>query len=115
MNFDGLGKEEQSVFDHVAKLVKFRLKSDPITLGCHSDILTEDKRWIYMKHYFQQSVIVVFNDEDDSLKLDIKLPAYVPGKGSYRSIFTGRKYKISRGKVKLNVGAGVSDVLQFER
>ncbi|MBU4123091.1 hypothetical protein KJ959_05360 [bacterium] len=115
MKFDDLGKEEKSVFDHVAKLVKFRIKSDPITLGRHTDLLTEDKRWVYIKHYFQQSVIVVFNAENQKRKLILKLPEYVPADGFYRSIFTGKKYKIKKGQVALKTEEASSDVFFFTR
>ncbi|MBA3065634.1 hypothetical protein KJ633_03630 [bacterium] len=115
MMFDNTGKNEKDVFDHVSKLLHSRAKSPAVTMGRHDDLLTEDKLWAYIKHYFQDSVIVVFNAHKQKRKLVLKLPEYVPAGGFYKSIFTGRKYKIKKGQVVIKTEAASSDVFCFSQ
>jgi len=115
MKFDGLDKNEKSVFEHVSKLILFRVKSPAITMGSHTDINVSKDLWIYIKHYFQDSVLVVLNSAAEGRKIKIQIPAFVPAGGCYRSVLTGGKYKIKQGNVVLKIPAAGSDVLHFEK
>ncbi|MCD6413008.1 MAG: hypothetical protein J7L54_02530, partial [Elusimicrobia bacterium] len=112
MKFSGLGRENRKVFDWVSGLIKIRRAHPAITFGWHRDILVSGDVLVYMKRYFQDRVIVLFNKGSVPRKIEIPVSGrFGAGAEKYKSFLTGKIYKPKKGKVKYKIKPLTSDVL----
>jgi glycosidase len=77
MQFSNLKPEETAVKVITDKLVNLRRSSMPLIYG-DTRILKADKdQMVYLRQYFNQTAIVVFNRSNESATIEVKIPDYV--------------------------------------
>jgi len=111
MNFNP-DKREKEVFEVVSKLIKARREIPALTFGWHKTIFVSDDIFAYLKHYFQNKVLIVFNKSDKSKKIRINTGL---GNVKLKSIFSGKVYKIKEGILKMKIPSLSGEVLLVEK
>lgn len=89
MRFDGLSEEERMVKEKTAELTRFRRSSMPLMYGDFIPLRVEKDVYAYLRSYFGEDVVVVFNKGQESVTLQLKLPER-DRKGPFHSLFGGR-------------------------
>ncbi len=80
MIFDGLDKFQLQTKDIATKLVHLRRSSMPLMYGTYQDLMSMDQAaecstYAFLRTYFNQAVLVVFNKTDQTKTLSYELPA----------------------------------------
>lgn len=89
MRFDGLSGEERTVKEKTARLMKFRRSSMPLMYGDFVPLRVEQKVYAYLRSYFGEDAVVVFNKEPKTVTLKLDLPRR-DREGTFYSLFGGR-------------------------
>lgn len=89
MRFDGLSEEERMVKEKTAELTRFRRSSMPLMYGDFIPLRVEKDVYAYLRSYFGEDVIVVFNKGQERVTLQLELPQR-ERKGTFHSLFGGR-------------------------
>lgn len=80
MQFTHLDRREEALRNTVSKLFKTRKKYPTLIYGETRFILTEQDQWAYVRSWFDQHAVVVFNKSDQISMVNIILPDDVEGK-----------------------------------
>jgi glycosidase len=80
MKFTGLDKRELALRNTVSKLFKIRKQYPTLIYGETRFLLTEHDQWAYVRSWFGQHAVVVFNKSDRPANINIVLPDDVKGK-----------------------------------
>jgi glycosidase len=75
MKFDSLNNHEKALKVTISKLAKLRGSSLALIFGDFRTLKVTDKVYVYMRSYFNQAVIVVFNKDRSARKVDFDIPA----------------------------------------
>lgn len=89
MRFDSLSEEEQMVKEKTSRLLKFRRNSMPLMYGDFIPLRVETDVYAYLRSYFGEDVVVVFNKGQEAVTLKLDLPQR-DRKGTFHSLFGGR-------------------------
>lgn len=89
MRFDGLSEEEEMVKEKTARLNTFRRESMALMFGDFIPLRVENKVYAYLRSYFGEDVIVIFNKGKENVTLRFDLPQR-ERKGTFKSLFGGR-------------------------
>lgn len=89
MRFDGLSEEEEMVKEKTARLNTFRRESMALMFGDFIPLRVEDDIYAYLRSYFGEDVIVIFNKGRENMTLRLDLPAR-DREGEFKSLFGGR-------------------------
>jgi glycosidase len=101
MQFSNLKPEEAAVKITTDKLVNLRRNSMPLIYG-DTRILQADKdQMVFLRQYFNQTAVVVFNRSNLPSTFEIKLPDYVKTEG-LKSNF-GNTFKIDGNTIKITI------------
>jgi len=73
MRFDNLNDDEIKLREIVGKLVKIRRNSMPLIFGDFKFLLVEDNLMAYQRTYFDKTVIVVFNNSNETKYVSIPM------------------------------------------
>jgi len=79
MKFTGLDKRELALRNTVSKLFKTRKKFPTLIYGDTRFILTKANQWAYLRSWFGEHALVVFNKSTEMLTMKITLPNDVAG------------------------------------
>ncbi|MCK4665031.1 MAG: alpha-glucosidase C-terminal domain-containing protein [Bacteroidales bacterium] len=74
MRFDNLTPDEENVKEITTKLVKLRKNNIPLIYGDTKFLLTTDNTLVYIRTYFEQAVIVIFNKSNTEQKVEFTIP-----------------------------------------
>jgi cyclomaltodextrinase len=74
MKFDSLSRHEQYLKMTTAKLANLRKSNLALVYGDFTTLKVNEKVFVYMRTYFDKSVIVVFNKDKSSRKIEFELP-----------------------------------------
>ncbi len=77
MRFDNLLQEEMNVKSVVERLSKLRAMSMPLLYGDIDIVVCTESYLAYVRHYFNEDVLVVFNKSRQGAKISFTLPDYV--------------------------------------
>jgi len=80
MKFTHLDRREEVLRNTVSKLFKTRKKYPTLIYGETRFLLTEQDQWAYVRSWFGQHAVVVFNKSDQGSMVNIILPDDVEGK-----------------------------------
>lgn len=106
MRFDGLSEEEQMVKEKTTKLNKFRRNSMALMYGDFVPLRVEDKVYAYLRSYFGEDVVVIFNKREEEITLKLDLPQR-DRRGTFKSMF-GSRFSYDNSKLIVDVpGNGV--------
>jgi cyclomaltodextrinase / maltogenic alpha-amylase / neopullulanase len=101
MQFSNLKPEEAAVKITTEKLVNLRRSSMPLIYG-DTRILKADKdQMVFLRQYFNQTAVVVFNRSNLPSTFEIKLPDYAKTEG-LKSNF-GNTFKIDGNTIKITI------------
>ncbi len=109
MKFDSLNPHERHNLALTTKLVNLRRTSMPLIYGDFITIKTGDKVFIYMRSYFDKAVIVIFNKDKNSKKIEFDIPERFAG-----SVFTpnfGSQFSSVKGKASVNLDGNSFEIL----
>jgi len=76
MRFDNLSDKEKELKDIVAKLIKLRRSSLPLTFGDFKFLLEDDDVLAYQRTYFDKTVVVVFNKSDKKQSVSVPVTKF---------------------------------------
>ena len=80
MEFDSLTADAQWVKTRIEKLTHFRKNSMALQYGQTEIILAADKIFILVRHYLDETVVVIFNKSNEPFTTSFDLPSYVNSK-----------------------------------
>lgn len=112
MRFDGLSEEEQMVKEKTAQLNLFRRKSMALLFGDFIPLRVEDHVYAYLRSYFGEDAIVVFNKGKEPLTLKLDLPQR-DRKGTFKSLFGGR-FSYDNSKLIVDVPSNGVEIIYNE-
>ena len=98
MKFDSLNPQEKALKATTSKLAKLRGNNLALIYGDFKTLKVNEKNFVYMRSYFDKVVIVVFNKDKSSRKIDIELPerfSEVQLTANFGRSFTNEKGKLS--------------------
>ena len=77
MRFDNLNEQEQNNLEITRKLLALRNSNLALTYGDFHALQIEEKHYVYLRKYFEETAIVLFNKADQEQTLEIGLPEWV--------------------------------------
>lgn len=99
MKFDNLTNDEKGVKEMVKKLTEFRKNNLALTYGDFQTLLVTDKQYAFVRKYFDNVVVVVFNKSEKTEKVEITLSETFVGDNATALFGT----KISKSDNKINL------------
>ncbi len=109
MRFDQLLQEELNVKSVVERLGKLRAQSMPLLYGDLDILSCSDKHLVYIRRYFNQHVIVVFNKSRQGQSVTFNLPDGISLKNSKSML--GHKLNYTNHSVTVNMPAVSFEVI----
>lgn len=109
MRFDGLSEEEEMVKEKTARLNTFRRESMALMFGDFIPLRVEDRIYAYLRSYFGEDVIVIFNKGKENMTLRLDLPPR-ERKGEFKSLFGGR-FSYDNSKLIADVPANGVEII----
>lgn len=109
MRFDGLSEEEEMVKEKTARLNTFRRESMALMFGDFIPLRVENKVYAYLRSYFGEDVIVIFNKGKENVTLRFDLPQR-ERKGTFKSLFGGR-FSYDNSKLIADVPANGVEII----
>jgi glycosidase len=103
MRFENLLQEEMNVKSVVERLTKLRAQSMPLLYGDTEIVACTDSYLAYVRHYFNEDVLVVFNKSRQGDKISFTLPDYVKLKNPKTML--GHKVDVKGREVTLEMTA----------
>ncbi|MEI6435153.1 MAG: alpha-amylase family glycosyl hydrolase [Bacteroidota bacterium] len=109
MKFDSLSPREQSQKAITAKLAKLRGSNLALIYGDFKTLKVNEKSFVYIRSYFDQVVVVIFNKDKSSRKIDIELPTRYADLQLIANF--GRKFDLAKGKITLTLEGNSFEIL----
>lgn len=109
MRFDQLSEEEKAVKEKTARLNVFRRNSMALMYGDFVPLRVEDEVYAYLRSYFGEDVVVVFNKGAEATTLKIDLPPR-DRKGTFHALFGGR-FSYDNSKLIVDVSANGVEII----
>lgn len=109
MRFQDLSEGEKMVKEKTAVLMKFRKSSMALMYGDFIPLRVENKVYAYLRSYFGQDVVVVFNKEPEEVTLKLDLPQR-DRKGQFKALFDGR-FSYDNSKLIVDVPANGIEII----
>ncbi|HOK85763.1 alpha-amylase family glycosyl hydrolase [Tenuifilum sp.] len=101
MKFEGLSTLEQQTLETVTKLVNIRRNNLALVYGSFQTILVNDNVYAYVRKYFDNTVVVIFNKSNQEQVIDLQLPEYMSDSVLYPNF--NSKYSIQNGKLEVTL------------
>lgn len=89
--------------------MKFRKSSMALMYGDFIPLRVENKVYAYLRSYFGQDVVVVFNKEPEEVTLKLDLPQR-DRKGQFKALFDGR-FSYDNSKLIVDVPANGIEII----
>ena len=109
MKFDSLNKHEEALRSITSKLAKLRAGNLALIYGDYKTLKVNDKIFIYMRSYFERSVIVIFNKDRSQRQIDVEIPTRFAN-AAYTAHF-GNTISIKNGKMSLQLQANSFEIV----
>jgi glycosidase len=101
MKFTGLSPLEMETKAKATKLAKLRRNNLALVYGTFTTLHVDEKTYIYLREYFGQAVVVVFNKSDKPQRVEVDLPARVNGEGMQAEF--GNDFSIKDRKLQVEL------------
>jgi len=109
MKFDSLSKFEQALKITTAKLAHQRNLNMALVYGDFATLKVNEKTYVYLRSYFDKAVVVIFNKDKSTRKIEFNLPdRYVT---SQLVAQFGNKFTVEKGKVTLELNGNSFEIL----
>jgi len=109
MKFDSLNKHEQYLKATTAKLAHLRTSNLALVYGDFTTLKISEKVYVYLRSYFGKAVIVTFNKDRSSRKIEFELPERYRMSG-FTAQF-GNKFISDKGKISLELPGNSFEIL----
>ena len=109
MKFDSLDPHQKALKATTSTLAKLRGSNLALIYGDFKTLKVNDKVFIYMRSYFDKTVVVIFNKDKSSRKIDLELPdrfMNVPLTSQF-----GRKFSNEKGKISMDIEGNSFEIL----
>jgi glycosidase len=80
MKFEGLNPREKQLRDNVSALFHFRKDHPSLIYGDTRFLFKSDDQWVFLRSWFGEHALVVFNKSDESADINVALPKDLKGK-----------------------------------
>ncbi len=103
MKFDSeLNKNEKSTLEFFSKIAGIRNNHPALRYGSRRPLLIEKDQYAFIKSYFNDRVIVVFNREKKDVTLNLNAaPEF--NDGIYKNLISGGEIIVKDGKLEINL------------
>jgi cyclomaltodextrinase / maltogenic alpha-amylase / neopullulanase len=108
MKFDSLNKHEQYLKAITSRLAHLRNSNLALIYGDFTTLKVNDRVFVYMRSYFDKSVIVVFNKDKSAKKIEFELPDRFKESTSIAQF--GNKFTAEKGKVTVDLGGNSFEI-----
>ncbi len=109
MRFDSLNKHENYLMTLTSRLAELRRSSMALLFGDFANLKVTDRIFVYMRSYFDEIVIVAFNKDKSSRKIEFEIPESLAD-AKLQSRFGG-KLQAEGNKIILTLEANSFDIL----
>ncbi len=79
MKFEGLNQRELNLRNHVSELFHFRKNNPSLIYGDTRFLYKSDDQWAFVRSWFGENALVIFNKSDKESSLKIDLPGEIKG------------------------------------
>jgi glycosidase len=112
MKFESLTEPEKQTLEATKKLVKLRESSNALLLGDTYFLKAGKGEFAYMRHYFGDTKVIVFNSTDNVKSIDVPLP--LPFK--FTKVVDGAKLKAinQNGLLKIEIPAHGFEIITIK-
>ena len=109
LNFDSLNQHEQFLKTTTAKLAHLRNSNLALVYGDFTQLKVSEKVFVYLRSYFDKAVIVVFNKDKGSKKIEFELPARYM-EATFLAQF-GNNFVAEKGKISIELQGNSFEIL----
>ena len=74
MKFDSLTNREEALKENLSTLFKLRNSNPSLIYGDTQFLFKENDQWAYVRSWFGENALVLFNKADESVSIDLTLP-----------------------------------------
>jgi len=109
MKFDSLNRHEQFLKITTGKLTQLRNSNLALVYGDFTTLKVSEKVYVYLRSYFDKAVVVIFNKDRSSKKIEFELPDRF-----LESKFTaqfGNTFILEKGKISLDLTGNSFEIL----
>ncbi|MCX6306581.1 MAG: alpha-amylase family glycosyl hydrolase [Bacteroidetes bacterium] len=109
MKFDSLNIHEKSLKEITAKLAHLRNSNLALVYGDFATLRVNEKVFVYLRSYFDKAVVVIFNKDKSSKKIEFDLPERFTDAKVLAQF--GNKFTMEKGKVSLELPGNSFEIL----
>lgn len=80
MKFENLNQYQQKLFNTISRLIHLRRSSMALLYGHFEWVIAGDKTIAFIRTYFNEGVLAVFNKDKQAAEITLTLPYYLKGK-----------------------------------
>ncbi len=101
MKLDSLDKHETYLKSVTSQLTRLRSSSLPLVYGDFTTLKVNDKVYVYLRSYFDKAVVVIFNKDRASRKIEFELPDRF--RTTELTARFGNTFTLTDGKISLSL------------
>lgn len=109
MKFDSLTPMEKQMKENTQKVIHLRKSSISLLYGDFTTLEVSDKTYIYIRSYFDQVAVVIFNKDRSSRKIDFTLPGRFQETQLMNNF--GNAFTFEKGKITLTLKGNSFEIL----
>jgi len=109
MKFDSLNKHEEFLRKTTSELAHLRNSNLALVYGDFTTLKVSDKVYVYLRSYFDKAVVVIFNKDKSSKKIEFELPDRYAA-ATFTAMF-GNKFILEKGKVSIELQGNSFEIL----
>jgi glycosidase len=109
MKFDSLNKHEEFLRKTTSELAHLRNSNLALVYGDFTTLKVSDKVYVYLRSYFDKAVVVIFNKDKSSKKIEFELPDRY-ATATFAAMF-GNKFILEKGKVSIELQGNSFELL----
>ncbi len=113
MRFDNLNSHEIKTMETVKKLTKIRKDNLSMIYGDFYTIKADNKTYVFLRKYFDEVSIIIFNKNNENQSIDITLPDWA-GELNLEDNF-GNKFTVQNGRLSIDLPAWSFEVLTTKK
>jgi glycosidase len=110
---EGRTAEEQSVFEHLQRVIRLRRELEPLRRGTLINLFASEQQYIYGRVSGRESVIVVINNDSRETMVEFGVESTSLGEGAVLTdrLGAGGEAQVRGGKVKVSLPARSAAIL----
>ncbi|MEI6682551.1 MAG: alpha-amylase family glycosyl hydrolase [Bacteroidota bacterium] len=109
MKFDSLNKNEQYLKSVTSTLIHLRSSNLALVYGDFTPLKVNEKVFVYQRAYFDKVVIVIFNKDKSSRKIDFDLPERI--KGAVFAAKFGNNVSVNKGRASVTLAGNSFEII----